>query len=43
MLYDEPVKITINTPALTEIIIKMVVRYHGLWDLIISNQGSVFT
>ncbi len=39
----EPVKVTINAPALAEVIIKAVVRYHGLSDSIVSDRGLVFT
>ena len=34
---------TITAPALVEVILNIVVRYHGLPDSIISNRGSVFT
>ncbi len=30
MVYYKPVKIKIDTPSLTEVIINMVVRYHGV-------------
>ncbi len=43
MVHYEPVKVTINAPALAEVIIEAVVRYHGLPDSIVSNRGSVFT
>ena len=33
---------TIDAPALVEGIIKVVMRYHGLLDSIVSDQGSVF-
>ena len=43
MIYYEPVKIFINAPALEKVIIKIVVRHHGLPDLIVTNWGSLFT
>ncbi len=43
MVYYEPVKVTINAPALGEVIIEAVVQYHSLLDSIVSGQGSVFT
>ena len=43
MVHYEPVKITINAPGLAEVIIDVVLRYHGLPDFIISNQGAIFT
>ena len=43
MVYYEPVQTTITAPALPEVILNIVVRYHGLPDSIVSNRGSVFT
>ena len=43
MVYYEPVKVTIDTPGLAEVIIDVVVRYHGLLDSIISDRGAIFT
>ena len=43
MVYYEPVKLTIDALDLAEVIINVVVRYHGLPDSIISNRDSVFT
>ena len=43
MVYDELVKITINAPILAEVIIKVIVRHHGLPDKIVSDEGSIFT
>ncbi len=43
MVYYEPVKMTIDALALAEVIIKALVRYHGLPDSIVSDRGSVFT
>ncbi len=43
MIYYELVKVTIDAPALTEIIIKAVVRHHGLLDSIMSDCGLVFS
>ena len=42
MVYYEPVKVTINAPGLAEVIIDMVVRHHGLPNLIITNRGLLF-
>ncbi len=43
MVHYEPVKVTIDTPGLAEVIMEAVVRHHGLPDSIVSNRGSVFT
>ncbi len=43
MVYYELVKVTIDAPGLAKIILDVVVRYHGLPDLIVSDRGSVFT
>ena len=43
MVYYEPVKVTINTPSLAEVIINVVVRHHGLLDSIVTDRGSLFT
>ena len=43
MVHYEPVKVTIDTPGLAEVIIDVVVRYHGLPDLIVTDRGSLFT
>ena len=43
MVHYEPVKITINAPGLTEVIIDVVVRHHGLPDSIVTDRGSLFT
>ncbi len=37
MVYYEPVNVTINAPTLVEVIIKVVVQYHGLPDSIVSD------
>ena len=42
MVHYEPVKITINAPDLADVIIDVIVRYHGLPDSIIIDQGSLF-
>ena len=39
----KPIKVRIVAASLTEVIINIVVRHHGLADIIVSNQGSVFT
>ena len=43
MVHDKPVKVTIVAPDLIEVIINMVVRYHGLWDSIVTNWELLFT
>lgn len=43
MVYYGPVKITIDTPSLLNVIIKAIVLYHNQLDLIVPDQGSVFT
>ncbi len=35
--------VTIDTPGLAEVILDMIVRYHGLLNSIVSNRGLVFT
>ena len=42
MAYYKPVKVTINVLRLAEVIINVVVWYHGLADLIITNRGLPF-
>ncbi len=43
MVNYKPVKVTIDAPGLAEVIINVVMRHHGLPDLIVSDRGSVFT
>ena len=43
MVYYKPVKITIDALGLAEVIIDVVVRHHGLQDLIVTNKSSFFT
>ncbi len=43
MVYYKPVKVTIDTLGLAEVILDMVVQHHGLPDSIVSDRGSVFT
>ncbi len=43
MIHYKPVKVTIDAPALAEVIIEVVMQYHGLPDSIVSDRGSVFT
>ena len=43
IVHYKPVKVTIDAPKLVEMIIDVVVYYHGLPNSIISNWGSVFT
>ena len=42
MVHYNPVKVTINTPGLAEIIIDMVMRYHGLSNSIVIDRGLLF-
>ena len=42
MVYYELVKITIDALGLTKVILQVVVRYHGLLDSIITEQGLLF-
>ncbi len=42
MVHYELVKVTIDAPALAEVIIKVVVRHHGSPDSIVSDRGLVF-
>ena len=42
MVHYEPVKVTINTPGLAEVIIDVVVQHHGLPNSIISDRGAIF-
>ena len=43
IVYYKPVKITINVQSLAKIIIDVVIRYHGLLDLIVTDRGLLFT
>ena len=43
MVYYKPVKITIDASGLAEVIIDVVVWYHGLPDSIITNRNPLFT
>ena len=43
MVHYEPVKITIDAPRLTKVIINVVVWYHGLFNSIINDRGAIFT
>ena len=43
MVYDEPVKVTIDAPRLVGVIIDVVVRHYGCPDSNVSDRGSVFT
>ena len=44
MVHYEPVKVTIDTPGLAEVINNVVMRHHGVPELIVTNQGwlSIF-
>ncbi len=43
MVHYKPVKVTINASSFVEVILDVVVRYHGLPDSIVNDRGSVFT
>ena len=43
MVHYKSVKITIDAPGFAEVIINIVVRHHGLPDLIMTDRGSLFT
>ena len=43
MVNYKPVNVTIDAPGLAEVIIDIVVRYHGVPDSIITDRGSLFT
>ncbi len=42
MVHYEPVKITIDTLGLAEVIINMVVRHHGVPESIVTDRDSLF-
>ena len=42
MFYYKPVKVTIDAPSLVKVIINVMVRYHGLSNLIVTDQGLLF-
>ena len=43
MVYYDPVKVTIDVPGRVEVILDVIVWYHGLTDLIVTNRGFLFT
>ncbi len=43
MVHYEPLKVTIDAPGLTEVIIDVVVRQHGVSESIVTDQGLLFT
>ena len=43
MVHYKPVKITINTFGLAEVIIDVVVRHYSFLNSIVTNQGFLFT
>ncbi len=43
IVHYKPVKVTIDAPGLSEVIIVIVVRHHSLPDSIVKNQGLIFT
>ncbi len=43
MVHYKPVKVTINSPGLAEVIINVVVRHHRIPESIVMDWGSLFT
>lgn len=43
IVHYKPVKVSIDTSSLTEVIIDIIVRHHNLPNFIISKRGSIFT
>lgn len=43
IVHYETVKVTTDAPGLAEVILDVVVRHHGLPDLIVTDGGSFFT
>ena len=43
MVHYEPVKVTIDASGLAKVILDVVVRHHGLSNLIVSDKGLLFT
>ena len=42
MVYYVPVKVSINATGLAELIINVVLHQHGVSELIVTDQGSLF-
>ncbi len=42
MVHYEPVKVTIDAPGLAEVMIDMVIHYHGVLESIVTNRGLLF-
>lgn len=42
MIHYKQVKIIIDAPCLAEVFIHMLICHHGLCDLIVCKQGSIF-
>ena len=42
IVYYEPVKVIINTPGLAKVIIDEIVRYCGVFEAIVIDQGLLF-
>ncbi len=43
MVHYVPVKVTIDTLGLAEVIIDIIVRHHGVPESIVTDRGSLFT
>ncbi len=43
MVYYVPVKVMIDAPGLTEVIINVVIRHHGVPESIVTDRDSLFT
>ena len=42
IVYNKSLKVTINISSLAEVIINVVMQYHGLLYSIISDRGAIF-
>ena len=43
IVHYKPVKVTINTLGLAEVILNVVIRHHGLSDSILTDRSPLFT
>ncbi len=42
IVHYKPVKVTINTPDLAEVIIDVFIRHHGVPESIVTDRGLLF-
>ena len=42
-MYYKPVKVIISKLGLAKVIFNIIIKYYGILDSIVSNQGLVFT